>query len=125
MIITYNKKKYPDMTSHDLMAWGGLIPLWVMEWNLRKAMGVDITLFEHLHTQYEARAGMGIKGREMGGKINDEGIYQYPEDPPMQPYMTWETEAGTVYFYPYSVMGIPLQGPSITTGQTHYVARMD
>lgn len=107
MIITYNKKKYPDMTTNQLMAWGGLIPLWVMEWNLRKAMGVDVTLFDHLDKQYEARAGLGIKGRDMGGIIDKEGIYRYPDDPPMPPYMTWETEAGTVYFYPYSVMGIP------------------
>jgi len=107
MIITYNKKKYPDMTTNQLMAWGGLIPLWVMEWNLRKAMGVDVTLFDHLNTQYEARAGLGIKGRDMGGIIDEEGIYRYPNDPPMPPFMTWETEAGTVYFYPYSVMGIP------------------
>ena len=121
MIITYNKKKYPDMTSNQLMAWGGLIPLWVMEWNLRRAMGVDVTLFDHLHTQYEARAGIGIKDRpHMNGEIDDEGVYHYPDDPPMPPFMTWETEAGTVYFYPYSIMGIPTLG-----GKNYKVVRMD
>ncbi len=118
MQITYNKKKYPDMTTNQLMAWGGLIPLWVIEWNLRKAMGVDVTLFDHLDTQYEARAGLGIKGRDMNGVIDKEGIYRYPNDPPMPPFMTWETEAGTVYFYPYSVMGIPKD-------DSYTVVRMD
>jgi len=32
--------------------------------------------------------------------------------------MKWETREGTVYFYPYSVMGIP-------TGSKHYAVRMD
>ena len=125
MQITYNKKDYPKLNTNDLMSWGGFIPIWIVEWNLRKAMGVDVTLFDHLDKQYEARSGMGIKGREMGGKINDEGIFEYPDDPPMKPFMTWDVEEGTVYFYPYSIMGIPLQRPSITTGQTHYVTRMD
>jgi hypothetical protein len=118
MIITYNKKKYPEMTTNQLMAWGGFIPLWVMEWNLRKAMGVEVSLFDHLDTQYEARAGLGIKGRDMNGVIDKEGIYRYPNDPPMPPFMTWETEAGTVYFYPYSVMGIPKD-------DSYTVVRMD
>ena len=108
MIITYNTKKYPDMTTHQMMGWGGFIPLWITEWNLRRTCyAIQETLFDHLDTQYEARSGMGIKGRDMGGIIDKEGIYRYPDDPPMQPFMTWETEAGTVYFYPYSVMGIP------------------
>ena len=117
MEITFDKKRYPESTDY-LMAWGGFIPIWIVEWNLRKAMGVDVTLFDHLDTQYEARACLGIKGRRFQGEIDSKGILRHPEDPPMHPFMTWETAEGSVYFYPYSVMGIPTAG-------NHYLTRMD
>tara|TARA_R100001510_G_scaffold55526_1_gene59581 strand:- start:5919 stop:6302 length:384 start_codon:yes stop_codon:yes gene_type:complete len=117
MQITYNKKRY-KMSTNDLMAWGGYIPLWVVQWNLHHAMGSDESLLDHLDKCYKARAGMGIKERPMGGEIDSEGVYRYPEDEPMYPYMTWDTREGQVYFYPYSVMGIP-------DGDKHYATRMD
>jgi len=117
MIITFDKKRY-DMTTDDMMAWGGFVPLWVMEWNLRYSMGIDETLIDHLDKSYKQRAGMSVKDRPLGGEIDAEGVYRYPEDDPMYPYMQWETREGTVYFYPYSVMGIP-------TGSEHYAVRMD
>ena len=38
MQITYNKKAYPEMSTHDMWAAGGYIPLWVVEWNLRHSL---------------------------------------------------------------------------------------
>ena len=118
MQITYNKKDYPEMSTHDMWAAGGYIPLWVVEWNLRHSFGVDENLIDHLDSSYKARAGLSVMDRPLGGEIDAEGVYRYPEDEPMYPYMTWETRDGTVYFYPYSVMGIP-------TGSEHYAVRMD
>jgi len=117
MQITFDKKRY-DMSTDDMMAWGGYVPLWVMQWNLHYTMGSEETLLDHLDKCYAQRAGMPVKDRPMGGEIDAEGVYRYPEDEPMYPYMTWETREGLVYFYPYSVMGIP-------TGSEHYTVRMD
>ena len=105
MQITYNKKRY-KMSTNDLMAWGGYIPLWVVQWNLHHAMGSDESLLDHLDKCYKARAGMGIKERPMGGEIDAGGVRKR------------DTREGQVYFYPYSVMGIP-------DGDTHYATRMD
>ena len=117
---TYNKKKYPDMTTHQMMGWGGFIPLWITEWNLRRtSFAIQETLFDYLHKQYEARSGMGIKGRKLTGEIDNEGVLRHPEDSPMYPFMSWHTEEGEIYFYPYSVMAIP------TLGNQHFITRMD
>ena len=117
MQITYDKKRY-DMTTDEMIAQGGYVPIWIMQWNLNYAMGSNDTLLDYLNKAYTARAGMPFKDRPMGGKIDDKGVYIYPEDPPMYPYMTWDTREGKVYFYPYSIMGIP-------TGNTHFASRLD
>ena len=117
MQITYDKKRY-DISTDEAMAWGGYVPIWIMQWNLNYAMGSNDTLLDYLNKAYTARAGMPFKDRPMGGKIDDKGVYIYPEDPPMYPYMTWDTREGKVYFYPYSIMGIP-------TGNTHFASRLD
>ena len=62
---------------------------------------------------------MGIKGRKLTGEIDNEGVLRHPEDSPMYPFMSWHTEEGDIYFYPYSVMAIP------TLGNQHYITRMD
>ena len=116
MIITFDKKRY-DMTTDDMMAvvasfhsgsWSGIFDT---QWVLMRHSSIILTS----HMQ---RAGMSVKDRPLGGEIDAEGVYRYPEDEPMYPYMKWETREGTVYFYPYSVMGIP-------TGSEHYAVRMD
>ena len=99
---------YTTETAQYIMEACGILPYWVASW---PQLG---TLLEHLNQQY----GFGIY--EMtGGTLSDDGIYQYPEDPPLAPLISIQTMNGVFYQYLYGIVAIPMEDGA------HFVTRMD
>ena len=54
-----------------------------------------------------------------GGTIDADGVYEYPEDPPLYPLVSWGVGEGiTIYMYQYAIVGV-------TEGDTTLITRMD
>lgn len=91
----------------------GLIPHWVVSWNKEPEAGPK-ALFDFLDITY----GFGM--HKMGGTLDADGTYRYPQDPPLYPLISMETRDGTLYQYDYGIVAIPMgdQGG-------HFITRMD
>ena len=113
-----NKEAYPHATEQDL----GLLPGWVMEYNLLNPEG---TLKDYLDQRY----GFGLYHIEEHikawketpeGEVLEDGTYRspYDEDEDLQWVGKVQSKLGDVYFYPYAITAIP-------TDNGYFLTRMD
>ena len=56
-----------------------------------------------------------------GGTVDENGVYNYPEDPPLYPFYSLERDNEMIYFYNYAMVAVVLKDEARTT----YVTRMD
>jgi len=103
MLVEINPDVYPNMDKQEAC---GLIPYWVTDYNGEK------DLKEHLADCYQ----FGLY--EMGGKVTEEGIYQYPGDDDLPWIAKMNTPDGILYQYLYGIVAIP-------TEDGYFVTRMD
>ena len=102
-------KAYTGNPDHLLLEACGFIPFWVREWS-------DMPTTQTLKDYLIARYGFGF--HKMGGTVTETGVYQYPEDPDLDPLIAMDTDEGTLYMYEYAIVAIP-------TVNGYEVARMD
>ena len=115
----HNRKSTTDAQREDvrrkLVMALGIVPVFVDD--AYKAAGEDATV-EEMHKGTTGAYQWYIGDME-GGTINDEGVYQYPEDPDLHPLVEWSLDSGTkVYMYQYAIV-------AFTDGETTKVTRMD
>lgn len=100
--------KFPDILPTRLVESLGILPMWIDSDDERTA-----------RQQFEAKYEFGV--HEMrGGTIDENGVYQYPEDPPLYPLATMQHLDDIIHFYQYAIVGIVNQ----TTGET-FMTRLD
>ncbi len=89
----------------------GLLPRWVMEYNLRE----KDDLVQHMQDSY----GFG-ELYKFGGYVTDEGNYcsEHEDDDDLPWIAKMKTKDGDVYFYEYAITALP-------TPDGHYITRMD
>ena len=100
---------YPDMTHADIIESLGLIPPWVAE-----AEATGQTIKASLIENY----GPFYMGDMTGGTIDGDGVYTYPDDPPLYPLVKAEHNGETFYQYHYGIV-------AVTTDGGQWVTRMD
>jgi hypothetical protein len=93
----------------------GALPNWVAQGLHDGCSDID-ALVGSLEKSY----GFGSLHKFDGGEVSSTGVYQYPEDPPMQPLAVMKTEDLTVWFWQYAMLGIV----DNNSGDT-FVTRMD
>ena len=68
---------------------------------------------------------MGVYGFgtdiRMEGEIDDAGVYKYPQDPDLHPYLEIKGLGHSVYIYPYGIVGVVDR----TGGLSDSIARLD
>lgn len=110
-MLTLNTLHY-DTPKEHLVESLGLLPHWVVEYNL---------LGENDIVQYMTeRYGFG-KLYCFGGEVLKDGSYKslHDEDEDLQYVGKMNTKDGTVYFYPYAITALP------TEDGKHFITRMD
>ena len=90
-------KKYNPVLDSQLIEGLGILPLWLAQ---GKQLGEDAKTA--LTRRYQFYTGCDIEG----GRIDAEGVYRYPGDPPLYPVMKVSDEKETVYFYPYAIVAV-------------------
>jgi hypothetical protein len=108
-----NQAAYPDYEKTQILEWAGLIPHWVMEFNIYQ----HDNLIDYLQECYQFG---GLRDRAMEGKVDDKGTYRYPQDPDLHFLVRMDTKLGHCYTYPYGIVAIP-DG----RGKPHLIVRMD
>jgi hypothetical protein len=99
-------------TADQIIEVCGLIPGWVQEWAEN-----DTDDRQSLKDWLVRRYGFPVF--EMGGKVDQSGIYSFPGDPDLYPYVTFIADDGTRFFqYPYAII-------CVRTLTGDYVTRMD
>lgn len=93
-------------------------------WRIREAVGIlldwiDRTDPRPAREQYEEKYAFGVHP-SLGGKIDPDGTFHFPEDPPQFPLIKLERDHETVYFYLHSFVSIVNR----ETGE-HFRTRMD
>ncbi len=91
----------------------GCIPVWVAEAMGRRAAGDGESVKDIVCGMY------GFPCHPFSGVVDEEGVYNYPEDPPLNPYMKITGIGGDiVYIYQCAIIAF------ISKDET-YVTRMD
>lgn len=100
-----------DAPKEHLVESLGLLPHWVVEYNL---LG-ESDLVQYMTERY----GFGELYR-FGGDVQEDGSYKsnYDEDDDLQYVGKMDTKDGTVYFYPYAITALP-------TDEGYFITRMD
>jgi len=88
----------------------GVLPLWALA-----GMGEGITMRKSCLTHYQFPVS------KMGGVIDENGVYLYPEDPPLYPYIKMTIGKETAYFYDHAMIGFVHPEDK----EEQYVVRMD
>lgn len=101
--------KYP--ADADLLEACGLLPIFAMD-----PEHIHLPLREAMETQY----GFGPLSEIKGSTITDTYTYEYPEDPPLYPYVIITRGDEVFVQYPYGIVAFIDQ----QTGDT-FVTRMD
>ena len=112
MKLTINKKVFPDVDSGLLEDMLGVLPYWVAEYILYGWKKMDILEF------MTERYGFG-KLYQFKGKVSEDGTYKCAEDPDLPYVGKMNTPSGTVYFYQYAMLALPLPNGE------YFVTRMD
>jgi hypothetical protein len=100
--------KYDHMdetTFHNVIGW---IPGWVFN-----AEFYDAPVKDALTEQY----GFG-ELNSMNGKLDEDGVYTYPEDPDLYPLIKMTRGDETVFQYPYGIV-------AIRNADGDFITRMD
>ena len=100
-----------DAPKEHLVESLGLLPHWVVEYNL---LG-ESDIVQYMTERY----GFGELYR-FGGDIQEDGSYKSncDEDDDLQYVGKMDTKDGTVYFYPYAITALP-------TDEGYFITRMD
>lgn len=98
--------EYEDVAPEDLIEACGFIPYFLQQNDERDA-----------RTQMVDRYGFG-DFPTTGAAVDARGVYSYPEDPDMFPYMETSLRGETIRIYPYAFV-------AITNDQGTYTTRMD
>ena len=114
-----NTKDYPDTEVSWLQEACGLLPFWVMEWDIlkRRDPAYPFTLLEYMTERY----GFGTLFEFKGAVDPDtqEYLSPYEEDEPLKPYGQVQlSNGGVVLIYPYAMIAIP-------TKDGYFISRMD
>jgi len=112
MKLTINKKVFPDVDPGLLEDMLGVLPYWVAEYILYGWKKMDILEF------MTDRYGFG-KLYQFKGKVSEDGTYKCAEDPDLPYVGKMNTPSGTVYFYQYAMLALPLPNGE------YFVTRMD
>jgi hypothetical protein len=112
MKLTINKKVFPDVDPGLLEDMLGVLPYWVAEYILYGWKKMDILEF------MTERYGFG-KLYQFKGKVSEDGTYKCAEDPDLPYVGKMNTPSGTVYFYQYAMLALPLPNGE------YFVTRMD
>jgi hypothetical protein len=112
MKLTINKKVFPDVDPGLLEDMLGVLPYWVAEYILYGWKKMDILEF------MTDRYGFG-KLYQFKGKVSEDGTYKCAEDPDLPYVGKMNTPSGTVFFYQYAMLALPLPNGE------YFVTRMD
>jgi len=109
VIITNPNYHYTPADEAQIPEMVGIIPYWAEDANQ-----AGLTLKEGFAVSY------GMPLYEMtGGTISNKGVYQFPEDPELQPLMSITNDTETCYIYPYGIVGI------VGEDNSQFITRMD
>ena len=111
MHLTINTKAFPDVDLGLLEDMLGVLPYWVGEYIL---LGTDMDIVGFMTERY----GFG-KLYQFKGKVLEDGTYKCAEDPDLPYVGKMSTPNGTVYFYQYAMLALPLRNGE------YFVTRMD
>ena len=112
MKLTINTKAFPDVELGLLEDMLGVLPYWVGEYIVYGWIKMDIVAF------MTERYGFG-KLYQFKGKVLEDGTYKCAEDPDLPYVGKMSTPNGTVYFYQYAMLALPLPNGE------YFVTRMD
>jgi hypothetical protein len=112
MKLTINKKVFPDVDPGLLEDMLGVLPYWVGEYILYGWKKMDIVEF------MTERYGFG-ELYQFKGEVLEDGTYKCAEDPDLPYVGKMNTPSGTVYFYQYAMLALPLPDGE------YFVTRMD
>ena len=89
--------EYGDQKIADLVNACGYLPGWAIE------KEPDESMAEALERRYVFYAG-----QMTGGAVTPEGVYTFPDDPPLYPYIAIRDQESdeTMYVYPYAIVAI-------------------
>mgnify|MGYP003119586181 FL=1 len=109
-MLQLNTKEY-DAPKEHLAESLGLLPLWVQEYNILGENDIVAYMTE--------RYGFGRLYR-FEGEVLEDGTYRsfFEEDDDLQWVGKMKTKHGTVYFYPFAITALPVDGG-------HFITRMD
>ena len=109
-VVELNTKHY-DAPKEHLAESLGLLPHWVVEYNM--VGGKDLVSF------MTERYGFG-ELYKFEGTVSEDGLYQSPheDDEDLEYVGKMQTKDGTVYFYPYAITALP-------TDDGYFITRMD
>lgn len=88
---------FPDYPTRALLQSLGVLPLWALD------KSRDETFADSFERNYDFWVGRTDSGKT---HITDEGVYQYPEDPDMDPILKIEGKTEIVWFYQYALVAI-------------------
>tara|TARA_Y100001938_G_scaffold143740_1_gene217047 strand:- start:238 stop:591 length:354 start_codon:yes stop_codon:yes gene_type:complete len=117
MRLTINTRHY-DAPKEHLVESLGLLPHWVVEYNLLNAMdlpGGESDIVQYMTKRY----GFGELYR-FDGEIVNGGVYKsnHEDDKDLEYVGRMDTKDGTVYFYPYAITALP-------TKDGYFITRLD
>ena len=94
----------------------GLIPYFIADCSDVVPEGVTT---EEFNDQLQRIYGFSLGGNMLdnGGEISSEGVYRYPEDPPLSPLAEFKCPKQdiTVFVYRYAFVAVRGKGPDILT----------
>lgn len=94
---------YTSVPDRALLEACGMILYWIVEDD-------SDTLQEQVNKNYQ----FGMYEMK-GGTVTPEGIYEYPEDPPLYPLVKWERGDEVAYMYPHAIMSFIHKGVTFVT----------
>lgn len=87
----------------------GLIPLWLVDEANFGLIANEVFEKEYTFGVYEMT----------GGQVDEDGVYYYPEDPPLYPYYAMTRGKETIYQYEYGIVSI------IREDGSQFITRLD
>ena len=111
MKLTINTNAFPDVDPGLLEDMLGVLPYWVGEYSI---YGTDMDIVGFMTERY----GFG-ELYQFKGEVLEDGTYKCAEDPDLPYVGKMSTPNGTVYFYQYAMLALPLPNGE------YFVTRMD
>ena len=117
-MLQLNTKEY-DAPKEHLAESLGLLPIWVREYNVLSVYEPDVAPVKDLVQYMTERYGFG-RLYKFEGEVVEGGVYRSPheEDDDLPWVGKMKTKHGTVYFYPYGILALPVD-------DGHFITRMD